>query len=104
MGGDETFLSDLIAQFLTDAPALVEAARAVSLEGTPRRSTVHCTPSSRTRPRSARRTSPISCRELEEVAKGGSLDGVAQRIDAIADQLARVSEALAASRFHVGKT
>ena len=103
MGGDTTFVSDLIDQFLTDAPELVEAARAGVASGDVgevRRALHTLTSNAAT---FGATDLAVSSRQLEEVAKGGSLDGVALRLDGIADQLARVSEALAASRFHVAK-
>jgi CheY-like chemotaxis protein/HPt (histidine-containing phosphotransfer) domain-containing protein len=103
MGGDKTFVSDLIDQFLSDAPELVEAARAgvaAGDAGEVRRALHTLTSNAAT---FGATDLAVSSRQLEEVAKGGSLDGVALRLDAIADQLARVSDALAASRFHVGK-
>ena len=102
MGGDTTFVSDLIDQFLTDAPELVEAARAGVASGDAgevRRALHTLTSNAAT---FGATDLAVSSRQLEEVAKGGSLDGVALRLDGIADQLARVSDALAASRFHVG--
>ena len=100
MGGDTTFVSDLIDQFLTDAPELVEAARAgvASGDAGEARRALHTLTSNAAT--FGATDLAVSSRQLEEVAKGGSLDGVALRLDGIADQLARVSEALAASRFH----
>ena len=103
-GGDEAFLSDLIAQLLTDAPALVETAWAALERATPRRSTVPRTPSSRTRPRSARTGSPRCVANSRDLAKDGALDGAAQRIDAIAVELGLVRVALMACRSPAGST
>ena len=100
MGGDRAFVSELIDQFLTDAPALVETARAGVASGDAgevRRALHTLTSNAAT---FGATDLAVSSRQLEELAKGGSLDGVALRLDGIADQLERVSEALAASRFH----
>ena len=102
MGGDKAFVSELIDQFLTDAPALVETARAGVASGDAgevRRALHTLTSNAAT---FGATDLAVSSRQLEELAKGGSLDGVALRLDAIAEQLERVGSAsLAASRFHI---
>ena len=103
MGGDGAFVSDLIDQFLTDAPALVETARAGVASGDAdevRRALHTLTSNAAT---FGATDLAVVARQLEELAKGGSLDGVELRLDAIAEQLERVREALAASRFHAAK-
>ena len=101
MGGDTAIVSELIDQFRTDAPALVETARAGVTSGDAgevRRALHTLTSNAAT---FGATDLAVASRQLEELAKGGSLDGVELRLDAIADQLERVSGALAASRFHV---
>jgi HPt (histidine-containing phosphotransfer) domain-containing protein len=101
MGGDRAVVSGLIDQFLTDAPALVETARAGVASGDAgevRRALHTLTSNAATFGAS---DLAVSARQLEELAKGGSLDGVELGLDGIVDQLERVSGALAASRFHV---
>ena len=101
MGGDEAIVSELIGQFLTDAPALIETARAGAASGDAgevRRALHTLTSNAAT---FGATDLAVVTRQLEELAKGGSLDGVELRLDSIADQLQRVSDALAASRFHV---
>jgi HPt (histidine-containing phosphotransfer) domain-containing protein len=100
MDGDKAIVSELIEQFLTDAPALVETARAGVSSGDVgevRRALHTLTSNAAT---FGATHLAVSTRQLEELAKGGSLDGVGPRLDGIAEQLERVSEALAASRFH----
>jgi HPt (histidine-containing phosphotransfer) domain-containing protein len=104
MGGDEAIVSELIGQFLTDAPALIEAARAGAASGDAgevRRALHTLTSNAAT---FGATDLAVVTRQLEELAKGGSLDGVELRLDSIADQLQRVSDALAASRFHIQET
>ena len=100
MGGDGAVVSELIDQFLTDAPALVETARAgvaAGDAGEVRRALHTLTSNAAT---FGATDLAVVTRQLEELAKGGSLDGVEPRLDAIADQLERVSAALSGSRFH----
>ena len=101
MGGDKAFVSGLIDQFLTDAPALVDSARAGVASGDAGevRLALH-TLTSNAATFGATHLA-VSSRQLEEQAKGGSLDGVGPRLDSIAEQLDRVRGALAASRFHI---
>jgi len=101
MGGDGAIVSELVDQFLTDAPALVEAARAgvaAGDAGEVRRALHTLTSNAAT---FGATDLAVVTRQLEELAKGGSLDGVELRLDAIADQLQRVTDVLAASRFHI---
>ncbi len=103
MGGDGAVVSELIDQFLTDAPALVETARAGVASGDAgevRRALHTLTSNAAT---FGATDLAVGARQLEELAKGGSLDGVDLRLDAITEQLERVSAALAASRFHAEK-
>jgi PAS domain S-box-containing protein len=101
LGNDRAVVSDLIGQFLTDAPALVETARAgvVAGDAAEVRRALHTLTSNAAT--FGATDLAVSSRQLEELAKGGSLDGVAPRLDGIAEQLERVSAALAASHFHV---
>ena len=99
-GGDEAFLSDLIAQFLTDAPALVETAWAALERGDA--SEVHRaahTLKSNAATFGAHRLAEM-CRELEEMTKDGVPHDAAQRIDAIAVELGLVRVALMAADPH----
>jgi CheY-like chemotaxis protein/HPt (histidine-containing phosphotransfer) domain-containing protein len=96
-GGDEAFMSDLIAQLLTDAPALVEAAWAALERGdAPEVHRAAHTLKSNAATFGALRLAEM-CGELEAMAKDGALDGAAQRIDAIAVELGLVRVALMAS-------
>ncbi len=101
MGSDKAFVSGLIDQFVADAPALVESARAgvASGDADEVRRALH-TLTSNAATFGATHLA-VSSRQLEELAKGGSLDGVGPRLDGIAEQLERVSDALAGSRFHI---
>ncbi len=101
MGGDKAIVSEPIDQFLTDAPALVETARAGVASGDAgevRRALHTLTSNAAT---FGATDLAVVTRQLEELAKGGSLDGVELRLNAIADQLERVSASLADSRFHI---
>jgi len=103
MGGDAAFVSGLIDQFVTDAPALVQAARAGVESGDAgevRRALHTLTSNAAT---FGATDLAVSSRQLEESAKGGTLDDVGPRLDNISEQLERVSEALSGSRFHVGE-
>jgi CheY-like chemotaxis protein/HPt (histidine-containing phosphotransfer) domain-containing protein len=102
MGGDQAIVSGLIDQFVADAPSLVATARAgvASGDADEVRRALHTLTSNVATFGAA--DLAVSSRQLEEQAKGGSLDGVEPRLDAIAEQLERVSGALAGSRFHVG--
>ena len=104
VGGDMAIVSELIDQFLTDAPALVETARAgvVSGDADEVRRALHTLTSNAAT--FGATDLAVSIRQLEELAKSGSLDDVGPRLDPIAEQLERVSEALAASRFHARET
>ena len=103
-GGDEAFLSDLIAQLLTDAPALVETAWAALERGDA--SEVHRaahTLKSNAATFGAHRLADM-CRELEEMTKDDLPHDAAQRIDAIAVELGLVRVALMAADPHAGST
>jgi signal transduction histidine kinase/DNA-binding response OmpR family regulator len=100
-GGDESFVAELIDQFRADALGLVETARAglaAGDAGEVHRAVHTLTSNAAT---FGATDLAVQCRQLEELAKSGSLDGAGPRLDAIGDQLERVSGALAASRFHV---
>jgi HPt (histidine-containing phosphotransfer) domain-containing protein len=96
MGGEDAFVSELIGQFLTDAPALVETAWAALERGDA--SEVHRavhTLKSNAATFGAHRLAEM-CGELEVTSKDGVPDGAAQRIDAIAVELGLVRVALMA--------
>ena len=95
-GGDDAFVSELIGQFLTDAPALVETAWAALERGDA--SEVHRaahTLKSNAATFGAHRLAEM-CGELEVTSKDGVPDDAAQRIDAIAVELGLVRVALMA--------
>ena len=99
-GGDDTFVSDLIGQFLSDAPALVETMWA-ALERDDA-SEVHRaahTLKSNAATFGAQRLAEM-CRELEATSKDGSLSDAASRIDAIAVELGLVRVVLMAADPH----
>ncbi|MEP6759331.1 MAG: response regulator, partial [Actinomycetota bacterium] len=94
VGGDAAFVSELIEQFVTDAPALVAAARAgieTSDEAEVRRA-AH-TLKSNAATFGARQLAE-RCRALEEAARGGVLDDAPAIADAIARELDVVRAAL----------
>ena len=93
-------MSDLTAQFLTDAPALVETAWAALERGDA--SEVHRaahTLKSNAATFGAHRLADM-CRELEEMTKDDLPHDAAQRIDAIAVELGLVRVALMAADPH----
>jgi len=96
LGGDEAFVAELIEQFLADTPDLVEAARAGLETGN--------APEVRRAAHTLKSTAATfgahglaeRSRHLEEAAKNAELeDGLAQ-VDAMAEELDRVLEALPA--------
>ena len=100
-GGDDSFVAELIDQFRADSPGwsrLPAPVLAAGDAGEVHRA-VHTLKSNAAT--FGATDLAVQCRQLEELAKSGSLDGAGPRLDAIAQQLERVSGALAASRFHV---
>jgi GAF domain-containing protein/CheY-like chemotaxis protein/HPt (histidine-containing phosphotransfer) domain-containing protein len=95
-GGDAEFVSELIEQFVTDAPELVAAARAGLETGDPAevRRAAH-TLKSNAATFGAHELAERS-RELEEAAKRGALDDGAARVEALSRELDVVRETLPA--------
>ena len=96
-GGDAGFVTELIGQFLTDAPTLIVTARSSLAAGDTDevRRAAH-TLKSNAATFGARALATRS-RELEDTAKHGSLDGAEKQLDLIAEELATVQEALPAA-------
>ena len=97
MGGDDAFVAELIEQFVTDSPALVTAARhgVEAGDADEVRRAAH-TLKSNAATFGANELADRSSR-LEAAAKTGTLDDGLARIEAIADELARVHTALRSS-------
>lgn len=95
-GGDEGFVSELIDQFVADAPRLVAAARAGLDAGDAEevRRAAH-TLKSNAATFGAHALAGRS-RELEDAAKRGVLEGASERVDAMGGELDLVLEALPA--------
>jgi GAF domain-containing protein/DNA-binding response OmpR family regulator len=96
-GGDEGFVSELIEQFVADAPRLVAAARAgldAGDAGEVRRA-AH-TLKSNAATFGAHALAGRS-RELEDAAKRGALEGASEQVDAVGSELDLVLEALPAA-------
>jgi GAF domain-containing protein/DNA-binding response OmpR family regulator len=95
-GGDEGFVSDLIEQFVADAPRLVAAARAGLDAGDAEevRRAAH-TLKSNAATFGAHALAGRS-RELEDAAKRGALEGASEQVDAMGSELDLVLEALPA--------
>jgi len=96
-GGDEGFVSELIEQFVADAPRLVAAARAgldAGDAGVVRRA-AH-TLKSNAATFGAHALAGRS-RELEDAAKRGALEGASEQVDAMGSELDLVLEALPAA-------
>ena len=98
MGGDQEFIAELIEQFLTDAPGLVEAARTGLDSGDVDevRRAAH-TLKSNAATFGAHKLAERS-RSLEEAAKAGSLGDGGEQVTGIAEELERVREALRSAR------
>jgi signal transduction histidine kinase/CheY-like chemotaxis protein/HPt (histidine-containing phosphotransfer) domain-containing protein len=94
MGGDDTFVAELIEQFVIDSPALVKAARHGLEAGDADevRRAAH-TLKSNAATFGANELAD-RCRRLEADAKSGTLDDGLARIDAIDDELERVHASL----------
>jgi HPt (histidine-containing phosphotransfer) domain-containing protein len=94
MGGDEEFIAELIEQFLTDTPGLVEAARTGLETGDVDevRLAAH-TLKSNAATFGAHELAERS-RGLEEAAKAGAIPDGADQVEAIAEELDRVREQL----------
>ncbi len=99
MGGDEAFVAELIEQFVTESPNLVDAARRGLETGDPDevRRAAH-TLKSNAATFGANELADRS-RKLEMAAKAGELDNGAASVDAVAEELERVHGALGRSRF-----
>jgi PAS domain S-box-containing protein len=97
LGGQE-FVAEMIDTFLSDAPALVETLRTTYEQGHTEglRRAAH-TLKSNGQTFGAGRFSKL-CRELEERARSGELDGIAELLDRIEQQYAALEETLAALR------
>ena len=96
-GGDIGFVTELVGQFLSDAPTMVDAARS-SLEAGEAdevRRAAH-TLKSNAATFGARALAERS-RELETAAKQGTLEGAQKQVDLIAEELAAVEGALPAA-------
>jgi GAF domain-containing protein/DNA-binding response OmpR family regulator len=96
-GGDEGFVSELIEQFVADAPRLVAAARAGLDAGNAEevRRAAH-TLKSNAATFGAHALAGRS-RELEDAAKRGALEGASEQVDAMGSELDLVLEALPAA-------
>ena len=96
-GGDTGFVTELIGQFLSYAPTLIDTARSSLTAGDTDevRRAAH-TLKSNAATFGARALATRS-RELEDTAKRGSLDGAEKQLDLIAEELATVREALPAA-------
>ncbi len=94
MGGDESFVAELIEQFVTDSPALVAAARKGLEEGDADgvRRAAHTLKSNAAT--FGANTLADRSRRLENAAKAGELRDGAASIDAVAEELERVYAAL----------
>ena len=97
LGGEE-FVAEVIDTFLSDAPALVETLRTTYEHGHTEglRRAAH-TLKSNGQTFGAGRFSRL-CRELEERARSGELDGIAELLDRIEQEYAALEESLAALR------
>jgi CheY-like chemotaxis protein/HPt (histidine-containing phosphotransfer) domain-containing protein len=96
--GGEGFLAEVIDTFFSDAPALVATLRTTHEEGDAEglRRTAH-TLKSNGQTFGAGRFSEL-CRELEQRARSGELDGTAELLDRIEREYAALEESLAALR------
>jgi GAF domain-containing protein/DNA-binding response OmpR family regulator/anti-sigma regulatory factor (Ser/Thr protein kinase) len=94
MGGDDAFVAELIEQFVSDSPALVDAARTGLANGDAEevRRAAH-TLKSNAATMGANELADRS-RRLELAAKAGELDGGASAVEAVAEELERVHAAL----------
>jgi HPt (histidine-containing phosphotransfer) domain-containing protein len=94
VGGDAEFFAELIDTYVADAPVQVDSLRA-ALEAGDVEALV--------RPAHTLKSSSASlgamglaeqCRQLEHAARGGSLDGAAGAVEAVAAEVDRVAAAL----------
>jgi HPt (histidine-containing phosphotransfer) domain-containing protein len=97
MGGDEAFVAELVEQFVSDSPALLEAARNGLERGDleEMRRAAH-TLKSNAATVGANELSDRS-RRLEMAAKAGEIGDGTASIDAVAEELERVHAALRAN-------
>jgi CheY-like chemotaxis protein len=97
LGGEE-FVAEVIDTFLSDAPALMETLRTTYEQGQTEglRRAAH-TLKSNGQTFGAGRFSKL-CRELEERARSGELDGAAELVDRIEREYAALEQTLAALR------
>ena len=96
-GGDEGFVSELIEQFVADAPRLVAAARAgldAGDAGEVRRAAHTLKSNAAT---FGAHALAWRSRELEDAAKRGALEGASEQVDAMGSELDLVLEALPAA-------
>jgi len=96
-GGDEGFVSELIEQFVADAPRLVAAARAgldAGDAGVVRRAAHTLKSNAAT---FGAHALAWRSRELEDAAKRGALEGASEQVDAVGSELDLVLEALPAA-------
>ena len=96
-GGDEGFVSELIEQFVADAPRLVAAARAgldAGDAGVVRRAAHTLKSNAAT---FGAHALAWRSRELEDAAKRGALEGASEQVDAMGSELDLVLEALPAA-------
>jgi HPt (histidine-containing phosphotransfer) domain-containing protein len=93
-GGDTGFVTELIGQFLSDAPILIDTARSAlgAGEADEVRRAAH-TLKSNAATFGARALAERS-RELEDTAKQGTLDGGERQLELITEELTAVREAL----------
>jgi PAS domain S-box-containing protein len=97
LGGDE-FLAEVIDAFLADAPGLVATLRRSLDDGSAEelRRAAHTLKSNGATLGAA--TFAEQCRDLEQLAKSGELDGAAELVDRIEQEYGLVEEALSALR------
>ena len=94
VGGDQEFLAELIDTYVADAPVQVGSLRTALAAGDVE---------ALIRPAHTLKSSSASlgamglaeqCRQLEQAARGGSLDGATDAVEAIAAEVDRVASAL----------
>jgi GAF domain-containing protein/DNA-binding response OmpR family regulator/HPt (histidine-containing phosphotransfer) domain-containing protein len=90
MGGDPAFVAELIGQFVTDTPGLVEAARAGLRDGKADEVVRAAHTLKSNAATFGANDLQARSKALEEAAKSGALDGAAEQLDGMASELDRV--------------